>query len=176
MKTLRLVTLVALLGMFGLGNAIAQKGSGQKGQKQGKSMHGQLFNDLSDTQKEQMKAFHVEFIKEATPMKNELAVLEAKMQQASTGDNINTKEVNSLIDEITELKGEMAKKNFANKQKIRNILTDDQKVMFDARADKMHKQRKQGMKGRNGKQGRGAGAPDCPRASVENEAMPELLQ
>ena len=93
--------------------------------------------NLSDEQQEQMKTFRLELMKEMTPIKNEIKVKTAELNMVSTGDNVDTKKVNSLLDEIGSLKTKMAKKKFAHKQKVRGILTDEQKVLFDAHAGKM---------------------------------------
>lgn len=153
MKSFKVLVLAAILGVFGMSSIIAQRGDCNKTGRQGQK--GQFFADLSDTQKEEMKALHVKFTKENMPIKDEISILEAKLNKASKGDGVNVKEVNKLIDEISVLKADMMKKHFANKQEIRNLLTDEQKVMFDAQAGKMHKGKQgHGQRG-NGKPGNG---------------------
>ena len=44
-----------------------------------------------------------------------------RAQAASVGDNVDIKTVNKLIDEIGEIKATMAKRHFANKQKVRAL-------------------------------------------------------
>ncbi|WP_075602508.1 Spy/CpxP family protein refolding chaperone [Saccharicrinis aurantiacus] len=157
MKSLKVLALVAIVSVFGINNILAQKGSCNKGERQGQ-MKGKFFAELTDTQKEEIKALHVKFTKENMPIKDEITVLEAQLNKASKGDEVNTKEVNKLIDQISELKAGMMKKRFANKQEVRNLLTDEQKVMFDAHSGKM-----QGGKKGKGKPGQGQRGPRADR-------------
>ncbi len=139
MKTKKVIILAAFLTLFGYANIFAQQPQ-QPMQKQGKDFQkeqvcprgGEFMKDLTDAQKEQMKTFQLELVKQSTPLKSELKVLKAQLDQASIGDNVSTKEVNSLIDKITKTKGDLMKLKYANKQKVRSILTEEQKVMFDA--------------------------------------------
>ncbi|MCW3788647.1 Spy/CpxP family protein refolding chaperone [Plebeiibacterium sediminum] len=102
--------------------------------------------NLTEDQKDQMKTFRVEFLKELTPLKNEVKIKNAQLQAASVGNDINEKQVYKLIEEIGGLKTQIAKKHFDHKQKVRNILTEEQKVLFDAKPQgKGLKGRQQGM-------------------------------
>ncbi len=91
--------------------------------------------NLTEEQREQMKTFKIEFIKDISPLKNEIEVKNAQLHAASVGDNIDVKKVNKLIEEIGDLKTQIAKKHFAHKQEIRSILNDEQKVLFDSKPE-----------------------------------------
>lgn len=151
-RVFRVMLAVALLAILVVGTAAGVKdghrAKGPKGECGPK--HGL---NLSDTQKEEMKALRLSFTKEMTPYKNDLGVKMAELKAASTGDNVNEKTVNNLLDEIGDIKTLMAKKKFANKQKVRALLTDDQKIMFDAHAGKGHKRGHQGKAMRQGRKG-----------------------
>ncbi len=98
--------------------------------------HGHKLLNLSDDQKEQMKTFKLEFIKQITPLENELEVKNAQLHAKSIGDNIDIKSVNKLIDEIGDIKTQIAKDKFAHRLKMRSILNDEQKIIFDAKPDR----------------------------------------
>lgn len=109
--------------------------------------------DFTDAQKAQMKMLKLSFMKEITPIKNEMEIKVATFNAASIGDNVNVKKVNNLIEEIGALKIEMSKKQFAHKQSVRNLLSDEQKIMFDAHSGMRHMEGKEkGMK-REGEKG-----------------------
>ncbi|TLX78318.1 periplasmic heavy metal sensor [Labilibacter sediminis] len=103
--------------------------------------------DLTDAQKEQMKSLKLRFIKEITPIKNELGVKSASLKAVSTGDNVDSKKVYKLLEEIGSLKVEMSKKHFDHKQSVRELLTEEQRVLFDAHSGKRHEMgKRKGMK------------------------------
>jgi hypothetical protein len=62
--------------------------------------------------------------------------------------------INSTIDEIAALRGQMMKLHMANRQEIRKLLTDKQRVIFDTKGHlgfdghhkKMHKRMEHGNK------------------------------
>ncbi len=89
--------------------------------------------NLTEDQKDKMKTFRIEFLKELTPIKNEIKIKNAQLQGASVGNNVNEKQVYKLIEEIGGLKTQIAKMHFDQKQKVRSILTNEQKVLFDAK-------------------------------------------
>lgn len=144
----KVTRVIALMGVFIIGSAWGY-GDGQgprakTGNGEFQSMRGL---DLTDTQKEQIKAMRVDFMKELTPMRNNMGIKMAELKAASAGDNVDTKAVNKLMDDIGTMRTAMAKKQFANKQKVRSLLSDEQKVMFDAHCAQGMRE---GRKGRNG--------------------------
>lgn len=139
MKTkyaLKGVAVIGLLIVLVVGTAWSQKPSDEKTQEKGNMRGPQCkgMMKLTEEQSENMETIKLEFMKETTPLKNEMKVKEAQLDAASVGDNVDIKKVNALIEEIGKLKVEMAKNRFAHKQKVRNILSDEQKIMFDANA------------------------------------------
>ncbi len=157
MKNSKIVSVlagVALMSVFFIGSAFGY--GNQQGQK-GRAGHGEFGPEkglnLSDTQKEEVKTLKISFIKEITPIKNELGIKMAELKAASAGDNVDARAVNMLIDKISEIKATMAKKHFANKQKVRTLLNDEQKVVFDAHAGKGHKGGRHGKAMRKGRKG-----------------------
>lgn len=149
MKWNKLTTVIALMGVLIIGSAWGYgDGQGRRANTGNGEFRAMRGLDLTDSQQEQIKAMQVDFMKEMTPMRNNLGIKMAELKAASAGDNVDTKAVNKLMDEIGAMRTNMAKKQFANRQKVRTVLSDEQKVMFDARCQ-------QGMGG--GRQGQGFG-------------------
>lgn len=88
--------------------------------------------DLSDEQKEKMKEIRTEALKEMQPVKNTLQEKRAKMHTLQTAENVDMNAINNLIDEMAGLRTTMQKTRAANHQKIRSLLTEDQRVLFDS--------------------------------------------
>jgi len=60
--------------------------------------------------------------------------------------------VNAVVDQMTALRGDMMKEAIKHRQDVRSQLTDEQRVQFDARAQRGPRQ--QHLKGRPGPRGR----------------------
>lgn len=91
-----------------------------------------MIPDLSDKQKEKMKDLHVELMKTVQPIKNEIGELKAKLHTLQSADKPNMVEINKLIDNIGLQHTKMMKLHAAHMQEIRKLLTDEQRVFFDA--------------------------------------------
>jgi len=138
-KISKSVVVSFLIAILFVGSAwtIENKGQAFEGRKGFNNGTVQMLK-LTPEQREQGKTIKLKFIKELTPIKNELKVKMATLEALSTGDNVDVKAVNKLLEEIGKLKVEIAKKQFAQKQAFRNILTEDQKILFDANPHKEH--------------------------------------
>jgi Spy/CpxP family protein refolding chaperone len=142
--------------------AFAQTGQGQRGRQdfsrgfqQGERMY-QRIPDLSEDQKSEMEKLHLIMMKEALPIRNQLNENRAKYKTLSTGDNVDLKAVNKLIDENAKLQADLKKKAAANHQEVRKLLTDDQRIVFDSRAGQrqgFRKGMKEGQQGQMGQRG-----------------------
>ena len=91
-----------------------------------------MIPDLTDKQKEKMKDLHVEHMKTVQPIKNEIGELKAKLHTLQTGEKPNMVEINKLIDDIGQQHTKIMKLKAAHMQEIRKLLTDEQRVFFDA--------------------------------------------
>lgn len=83
--------------------------------------------DLTEEQAEQISALRA---KNQKSMRLEAAMLREKQARLSTlmiTPEENSQEINKIIDEISEAKGQLMKTRFAHQQEIRGLLTDDQK-------------------------------------------------
>jgi hypothetical protein len=55
------------------------------------------------------------------------------MQGLRTGNNQNLKDISNLVDDMSAAQGQIRKNAAEHQLAVRALLTDDQKVMFDAR-------------------------------------------
>ncbi len=100
--------------------------------------------DLTEEQEKKIKEIKTEKQKVMLDYRNQLREKKAHLQTVSTGGKVDMNEVNKTIEEIGAVKISIAKNKAEVRQKIRNILTDEQRVQFDLHYGKrkMHKQHK----------------------------------
>lgn len=118
----------------------AQPGRGQgKGQGQVYACQGiraericENLPGITDEQQEQISALRATHLKEMNTLRNDVAVKRAELVQLETADKSDTKLINSKIDEIYAIKGQMAKERSQHRQQARSQLTEEQQVYFNA--------------------------------------------
>ena len=112
------------------GEQQGKKGYGIK-QKAGKQM-GKDRNmlDLSDEQKAQMKEIRVAHLKETKELKNELEVIRLKQKHLMTAEKVDKNSIMDNVDRLSNIQNQLAKNQIDNKMEIREILTEDQLVLF----------------------------------------------
>jgi len=130
MKTNQFIsaTIIALM-LFGTSSLFAQHGS---------MFHNNDRVKFTEEQKSKIKEIHLASFKEMQLLKNQMGELKAKQHTLSTADKPDLNAINVNIDEISKIQGNMMKIRAADHQKIRGLLTDEQKMQFDS--DKMHKE------------------------------------
>jgi len=155
-KTSRIVALLIMLMAVSFGG-FAQQQKGKMGEQKQLRMKHEMLPDLTDTQKEQMKSIHLKTMKAVQPMQNELREMQAHLTTLSAVQKVDMKAINKQIDEIADLKASIQKTRAGSKQEVRSLLTDDQRVMFDAHKGGMkHKQGRNGNEnGCNSQKGQG---------------------
>ncbi len=163
--------LTLLLGLALAGSLLAQPGrqrstglgmgTGRGGRMMMRNERMQAYLNLTDEQREKIDALRVQHLKEVKPYNNKLAELSVKLNTLSTADKMDSKAVDSVIDEIGGLRTKLMKLQEAHWQQIRALLTDEQRVIFDSRP--------LGRGGRGGRgfrpgigRGRGMNRPDAP--------------
>ena len=99
---------------------------------------------LTDEQKSKMQALKLNLQKEMLPIKNKIGENEASIRSLSTLDNVDLKAVNKIIDDNGLLKADIAKLFMANRQEVRKMLSDDQRIIFDTQ--KFQKRRLTGQR------------------------------
>ena len=115
------------------------------GKKQGKGNGNGVENkipDLTDKQKEEIKQIDLDYQKAVLPITNELRERRAKLNTLKTTDPIDQDAINKEIETIGKLRTDLAKLQADKKIKVRNTLTDEQKVYFDSHAGKHNSQGK----------------------------------
>ena len=86
---------------------------------------------LTDEQKEAMKKIRMETAKEVKPLKDELRELEAHQQTLATADNADLKAIYKNIDRMGDVKTKMAKIMAKQRQDVRSLLTEEQRLKMD---------------------------------------------
>lgn len=140
MKVTRIYLSILFLLSFTL-LAFAQPGPGPNGQGQGKhwmqngdKWQGRHMNlpNLTDEQKDQMAKLRTGNMKVMLDFRNKIQEKMARLHTLQTADKPDMSAINSTIDDIFALRAEMAKKQAAHHQKVRSLLTDEQRVIFDS--------------------------------------------
>ena len=111
------------------------RGEGRRWSDDGPGFKEKCMNlpNLTDEQKEKMQQLRTENMKIMLEKRNLVHEKMAKLQTLQTADKADMKAINALIDEIAVVKADMAKQHAAHRQQIRNLLTDEQRVIFDSR-------------------------------------------
>ena len=89
---------------------------------------------LNDQQREELKKIRTEQLKERTRTRNLLNEKRAKLETLQTADKPNMKEINKVIDEIAAIQAQQMKAQADSRQKIRSLLTEEQRALYDARS------------------------------------------
>jgi Spy/CpxP family protein refolding chaperone len=90
-------------------------------------------SSLSEQQRADLQKIRAEQLKERTQTRNLLREKRAKLEVLQTADKPDMNAINRLIDEIAAIQAQEMKAQAASRQKIRSLLTDEQRATFDAR-------------------------------------------
>jgi Spy/CpxP family protein refolding chaperone len=151
--------ILLLMGAFLLsaGSLTAQYRTGQmQGPPEGNRMLMGI-PDLTEGQLDQIKDLHTAHLKDIKPLKNDVKINHAILDALQTEDDPDLNRINELIEENGKLLTEIRKKQVAHKLEIRNLLTDDQKIFFDNKMQRMRMASKARFEGRRMHPGRGLG-------------------
>lgn len=100
----------------------------RQGQNQQRMMN-QL--NLTDEQRVKVEEIHLNGQKGMIPLRNNIQEKNARLRTLRTSADYDEAEVNALIEEIGELRTAMMAMRTAHQQKIREILTEEQRIKFD---------------------------------------------
>lgn len=115
--------------------------------------------DLTEDQEKKITALRTKFLKESQVISNTIDIKEAELHALSTAEKPDMKAIEAKIDEIGLLKSNLAKKKETHRQDVRALLTEDQRVIFDA-----HSPRGGGFHGGTPQGGNGPGCrQNCPK-------------
>lgn len=130
------VMLTLVLGLA-LSTFAQQRDGATQQKKQMKYEHREMLPDLTDAQKESMKTIRLKTMKATQPLKNELMEKKAHLTTLTTAEKADQKAINKQIDEISTLRASIQKMKAESHQEIRSLLTDEQRILFDARKGRM---------------------------------------
>ncbi len=150
---LRIIGLIFLSATLGM-NSFAQKGKMLQNQCR-------MLPDLTDEQTEKISDLRTTHMQEMTKFRADMKVLRAELDKLSIAENADLKSINAKIDDITTVKNSMTKAQYMHRQEVRKLLTEEQRIVFDARAGK-------GFGPRHG-YGRGQGQYQYSRNCIYNQ-------
>jgi Spy/CpxP family protein refolding chaperone len=142
MKIINSNSIFALLMIAGLMMAFQAKsqqmnGNGRHNGMQGNMgpmmQHYEAIPNLTDDQKQKIDQLNLSFDKNTLQTRNDIREKEAHLHTLMTQDNTDAGQIDKLIDDIGGLRTKIRKERVSTDLKIRNLLTDDQKVIFDSR-------------------------------------------
>ena len=103
----------------------------EMGKEQKPERRGPQIPNLTEAQESQLKEFHLQEMKKAQPIENLVAEKEARLNTLTTAEKYDEKAVNKVIEEIGDLKTDLAKLKVASKHQITSILTEEQLLAFN---------------------------------------------
>ncbi len=92
--------------------------------------------DLTDEQIDAISDLRTEKLKKSTDHRNQMAELRARKRTLMTSDSPDMTKIDAIIDQMTDLRKAQLKSNARHHQQVRGLLTDEQKVYFDARGQR----------------------------------------
>ena len=93
--------------------------------------------DLTADQLKQIEKLRLEHQKDVLPIRTKLQTKRLELRTLILEDK-DQKEIEKKVEELGSIRTEMMKKHITHHLAIRNLLTDDQKVFFDARGFGRH--------------------------------------
>lgn len=116
--------------MSGTGGMPGQRSMGPMGGMQGKMGMGWM-STLTHEQRMRLNQMHLELKKTLLPLKAAKAAKKAELSLLLTQDKPDRKAIHRKIQEIAALKQKMMEKKMAHKLEVREMLTPDQRRLFD---------------------------------------------
>lgn len=105
--------------------------------------------NLTDEQREQIRKSVIENREKMLPLQNQLREKQARLRTLTTGNTVNMREAELVIDEVAALQSQMLKNRMNHRNEIRNNLTDEQKVIFDTMGQRRAMQQRMRQNQRN---------------------------
>lgn len=156
MKSLKALILTLTIVMLSVSFGFSQMGGGNyPNNPNGEPMIFQVIPDITQDQKDKIITDKNDMMKTVTPLRADLKVKQAELD-ALMAKNSSTKDKESKVREISDLKVKIQMAQIQHHDNVRNLLTDNQKVSFDNWTLNHHS----GMKGGNG-MGNGNGRGNC---------------
>ncbi len=159
MKSRRMKTIVIMalaMVMIGGTSTFAQRGQGMRsGGGQGYGYNAGVCTgfglNLTEDQQNKMNEMRVAHMKAVQPVRDQLLELKTHQRTLMNAENADQKAINKNIDEMTKLENKLMKVGSEFQLKVKNILTDEQKVLMQSRQGRF------GNYGQGMNRGRGRG-------------------
>ncbi len=156
MKAKMFVGVIALLAVFFVNDAMAQRGRRAPDVRERERMHiratrhaeqplrgtmtyCQMIPDLTEEQEEAIQELRLEQIADNTHHRNKMDELRVRKRNIMAGTT--TGDVNEVIDDMTALRNTQMKENVRHREAVRDLLTEDQRVIFDNQTMRRHYRR-----------------------------------
>lgn len=137
-KIVAMLFIASILGMSS--NLFAQRGyrnqnvdRPQRFQNQDPGFYCRNIPDLTEEQQDEIMELRTAHLKEMQDERNALAEKRVRLRSLRTSNSPDMGTINQTIEEMSEIRATMQKEREKHIQNIRNVLTDDQRVYFDAR-------------------------------------------
>ncbi len=92
-----------------------------------------LIPGLTNEQQESINELKTVHLKKVSQLRADLQEKNARLQSLRVADTYNEKEINKTIDDIAAVRANIMKESENHRQKVRSLLSDDQKAWFDSR-------------------------------------------
>jgi Spy/CpxP family protein refolding chaperone len=135
--------LVAIIVVLGLSLSVMAQPS-RRGPMPHRSMtlkSGLQLLDLTEEQKDQMKEIHLAHMKDVQPLRDEVKINRVKVDVLLKRDDPDMKEIVSLVEANGKLLTQIQVKSIEQKISVRSLLTDEQKIIYDAHSERMGNRR-----------------------------------
>ena len=135
--------LVAIIFILGLSLSVMAQPN-QRRQIPHQSMRAQSplkFLDLSEEQKDQIKEIHLAHMKDVQANRDEVKINRVKINAQLHNDDPDMKEIVKLVEANGKLLTKIQVKSIKEKINVRLLLTDEQKIIFDAQGEKIRERR-----------------------------------
>jgi Spy/CpxP family protein refolding chaperone len=99
------------------------------------------FLDLSEEQKDQIKEIHLAHMKDVQANRDEVKINRVKINAQLHNDDPDMKEIVKLVEANGKLLTQIQVKSIQEKINVRLLLTDEQKIIFDAQGEKIRERR-----------------------------------
>ena len=150
MKTTKMLAVMMIMLLFGTTLSFAQSNS-CKGSRSGEGKccgQGSCIPGMTIGQQEKLDSLHIFQIREMQQIKSLLEEKKAHMNTLMLADRVDMAAINSTIDEISAIHGNMMKSQVNHRMAVRNLLDPKQKIWFDTHCrpgDKCCNEAQQGM-------------------------------
>lgn len=106
--------------------------------------------NLTEEQTLKFNELRTKNLKESLVIKNEMLEYKARLRTLTTSEDFDQKEIDQLIDKMSDSNAKQMKQRVAHRQEIRSLLTEEQRVIFDSSNQGFGQRQSFGRKGRAG--------------------------